>query len=344
MGAGRLAQINMIGTTNESKFDSWTTTLKGRTGRSAFSLSYVLGNSRAWGGQPTASYSGNGIAVTPEQQFAEGEWGPTRHDDRHRIVASGNFDLGAGFMVSPILQWASARPYTPVVGFDINGDGQTNILDRLCEGTSLDAVFAARGTTAVRALNPNGCRMVGVNSQRSGFVVNPDGSIEERSGNFFNTDLRVTKSFGVGGRAAARLRRFLQRVQHREPVVHVEARAEPGVVGVRVPAAAVALRAWLRTSGRPAVHGVVRRAVRVLVSRGNGGCGGNGSTRSNGETEFLNQEILRCSASPCEPVASVSSVRSNPASQAFQLVRASPTSQRSHSSTPVRQALSQYRC
>ena len=201
MPAGRLAQINMIGTTNESQFDSWTTTLRGRTGRANLSLSYVLGNSRAWGGQPTASYSGNGIAVTPEQQFAEGEWGPTRHDDRHRIVASGNFDLGAGFSVSPILQWASARPYTPIVGFDINGDGQTNILDRVCEGTSLPAVFAARGDlTAVRALNPNGCQPVPVNSQRSGFVVNPDGSIEERSGHFFNTDLRVTKSFGISGR------------------------------------------------------------------------------------------------------------------------------------------------
>jgi hypothetical protein len=199
MGAGRLAQVNMIGTTNESKFDSWTTTLKGRARRSAFSLSYVLGNSRAWGGQPTASYSGNGIAITPEQQFADGEWGPTRHDDRHRVVASGNFDIGAGFMLSPIVQWASARPYTPFVGFDINGDGQTNIADRLCEGTSLDAVFAARGNlNAVRALNPNGCRMVDVNSQRSGFVVNPDGSIEERSGRFFNTDIRVGKNFNVG--------------------------------------------------------------------------------------------------------------------------------------------------
>jgi hypothetical protein len=202
LGAGRLGQINMIGTTNESKFDSWTTTLKGRTSRAAFSLSYVLGNSRAWGGQPTASYSGNGIAVTPEQQFADGEWGPTRHDDRHRVVASGNFDLGAGVQLSPIVQWASARPYTPVVGFDINGDGQTNILDRVCEGTNLDAVFAARGNlTQVRALNPNGCRPRGVNSQRSGFVVNSDGSIEERSGRFFNTDVRVAKSFTFGNRA-----------------------------------------------------------------------------------------------------------------------------------------------
>jgi hypothetical protein len=200
LGANRLGQINMIGTTNESKFDSWTTTLRGRTRWGSASLSYVLANSRAWGGQPTASYSGNGIAVAPEHQFRDSEWGPTRHDERHRIVASGVLLLPAGFQVSPIVQYGSSRPYTPFVGFDINGDGQTNILDRLCEGTSLDAVFAARGNlTAVRALNPNGCTPVRVNSQRSGFVVNADGSIEERSGRFFNTDVRIAKSFTVGG-------------------------------------------------------------------------------------------------------------------------------------------------
>jgi hypothetical protein len=199
LGANRLGQINMIGTTNESRFDSWTTTLRARAGWGTGSISYVLANSRAWGGQPTASYSGNGIAITPEQQFQDPEWGPTRHDERHRVVASGVFSLPAGFQVSPVVQLASSRPYTPFVGFDINGDGQTNIADRLCEGTSLDAVFAARGNlTAIRALNPNGCTMVRVNSQRRGFIVSADGSIEERSGRFFNTDLRVAKSFAFG--------------------------------------------------------------------------------------------------------------------------------------------------
>lgn len=91
--------------------------------------------------------------------------------------------------MSPIVQWASSRPYTPIVGFDINGDDQTNIVDRLCEGTSLKPVFAARGNLpAIRALNPNGCKPVGVNTQRSGFVVNPDSSIDERSGRFFNPE------------------------------------------------------------------------------------------------------------------------------------------------------------
>ena len=201
LGANRLGQINMIGTTNESKYDSLTTTIRGRARNTTLSVSYVLASSRAWGGQPTASYSGNGIAITPEQQFLDEEWGPTRHDERHRIVASGVIELPAGFQVSPIVQLASSRPYTPTTGFDINGDGLTSISDRLCEGVSPESVFQVRGNlTAIQALNPNGCKLARVNSQRTGFVVNADGSIEERSGRFFNTDLRVTKNFAFNRR------------------------------------------------------------------------------------------------------------------------------------------------
>ncbi len=206
LGANRLGQINMIGTTNESKFDSWTTTVKGRAGRTLLSMSYVLANSRAWGGQPTASYSGNAIAISPDEQFRDNEWGPTRLDERHRIVASGVIHVPFGFQVSPILQFATARPYTPVVGRDINGDGQINIVDRLCAGVDPARVFEVRGNvTAITLLNPNGCEGARVNSQRKGFVVNPDGSIEERSGNFFNTDLRITKGFELGQRTRVKL-------------------------------------------------------------------------------------------------------------------------------------------
>jgi hypothetical protein len=206
LGAGRLGQINMIGTTNESRFDSWTTTVRGRTRGALLSLSYVLAGSRAWGGQPTASYSGNGIAIAPDDQFREGEWGPTRLDERHRVVASGVIEAPFGFQISPIVQFASARPYTPTLGFDVNGDGQTNIVDRLCAGVSVESVFAVRGDlTAIRALNPNGCQTTQVNSQRSGFVVNPDGTVEERAGHFFNADLRITKAFSIGGRTTLKV-------------------------------------------------------------------------------------------------------------------------------------------
>lgn len=192
--AGRLNQINMFSTNNRSLFDSWTTTLKYRSPKVLFNAAYILASSRAWGGQPTASYSGNGIVITPDNQFKEGEFGPTRLDERHRIVLSGVINLPWDFQLSPIVQFATSRPFSAVAGFDLDGDGVATI-DRLCATTSLDAVFAVRGNlAAVQALNPLGCRQANVNSVRDGFVIK-NGNVEKRSGRFFNTDVRVTKNF-----------------------------------------------------------------------------------------------------------------------------------------------------
>ena len=54
--------------------------------------------------------------------------------------------------------------------------------------------------TALRALNTPGCAQTTVNSQRGGFVVHPDGTVEEVGGRYFNIDLRITKSFNVSGK------------------------------------------------------------------------------------------------------------------------------------------------
>jgi hypothetical protein len=203
----RLEQINMIGTTNRSLFDSWTTQLKYRRRNMLFNASYVLSSSRSWGGQPTASYSGNGIAIAPENQFKEEEFGPTRLDERHRIVLSGVFGLPYGFQLAPVLQFATARPYTPTAGVDLDGDGLlTN--DRLCEGT--DPLTVLQGmrnrpstipaSTFVLNFVQRGCRQSRVNSQRTGYVVDAQGNIQERSGRYFNFDLRVSKDFQFGER------------------------------------------------------------------------------------------------------------------------------------------------
>lgn len=161
------------------------------------SASYILSNSRGWGGQPTASYSGNGIAVTPELQFKSGEFGPTRIDERHRIVASGLFDLAYGFQISPIVQFATARPYSLNAGSDLDGDGRSTN-DRVCAGFDTrslpQAVLSGTVPAGATAL---GCTQIPVNSQRTGFVANGS-TIQERSGRFFNVDTRVTKTFPIG--------------------------------------------------------------------------------------------------------------------------------------------------
>jgi hypothetical protein len=204
-GRTRVEQINMFGTDNRSLFDSWATTLRHRTRKATLSASYVLSNSRSWGGQPVASYSGNGIAISPENQFKPEEFGPTRMDERHRIVASGVFNLPWDFQLAPILQFASARPFALNTGFDIDGDGLATV-DRLCEGVDLAAVFAARGNSAaLQALNPPGCRQQQVNAFRTGFITDSAGNIiEERSGRYFNVDLRAQKTFRAGERVAVK--------------------------------------------------------------------------------------------------------------------------------------------
>ncbi len=195
LGAGRLNQINMFATTNRSTYDSWVTTMKYRSSKFLFNASYVLASSKAWGGQPTASYSGNGIVVTPDVQFAEGEFGPTRIDERHRIVLNGVFTLPWDFQISPIMQFATARPFSAIAGFDVDGDGVAAI-DRLCAGVSVQQILAIpnRNLAAVQALNPFGCQQAPVNSIRKGYVLNGT-NLEERSGNFFNMDVRFSKTF-----------------------------------------------------------------------------------------------------------------------------------------------------
>jgi hypothetical protein len=199
-GTARLEQINMIGTTNRSLFDSWTTQIRARLNRVLFSASYILANSRSWGGQPVASYSGNGIQIAPENQFKPEEFGPTRIDERHRFVLSGVFDLPYGIQLAPIIQAATSRPFSLNTGFDLDGDGLAT-LDRICASTDVRAVFDARGNSArLRALNPLGCRQAKVSSQRKGFIVDASGAVKERSGRYFNVDLRASKVVSIGER------------------------------------------------------------------------------------------------------------------------------------------------
>ncbi|HYX40979.1 MAG TPA: hypothetical protein VE821_04740, partial [Pyrinomonadaceae bacterium] len=198
LGAGRLEQINMFTSTNRSLFDSWATTLKYRGRKSLYSVSYVLSDSRAWGGQPTASYSGNGVAITPEQQFRPEEFGPTRIDERHRIVASGVFNIPFGLELAPIMQLASARPYSPIANLDIDGDGRRSV-DRICAGVDPVAVLQSliSSNTVPAAARALGCTQTQVNSIRDGFVVQ-NGQIQRHSGRYFNVDLRVTRIFSLG--------------------------------------------------------------------------------------------------------------------------------------------------
>ena len=120
-----LSAINVKSSIGESEVDMLTFKFQRRLPRMTFSAHYTLAEAYAYGG----SIAARGGSGTPQDSFdplAPGEWGPTPQDERHRLVASGVFELPFGLQVSPVFQTASARPYNLTAGSDLNADGSNN--------------------------------------------------------------------------------------------------------------------------------------------------------------------------------------------------------------------------
>jgi hypothetical protein len=69
-------------------------------------------------GRDTSNPNGLPVGFVPDV-----EKGPANHDQRHRLVLSGLYRLPGDIQVSSIVTAASGRPFTPLAGFDWNGDG-----------------------------------------------------------------------------------------------------------------------------------------------------------------------------------------------------------------------------
>ena len=148
--AGRFAQIYDYNTSNRSMYDGVNIQLRKRLSpRSMFQISDTISYSRSWGGFPTASYGGSGLAVTHQQQFNADEFARTNFDERNRLVFSGIFEVPGGFQISPILQASSARPYSFLAESDIDGDGR-KINDRVCVGSTIAAPILTPGCTMLK--------------------------------------------------------------------------------------------------------------------------------------------------------------------------------------------------
>jgi len=176
--SGRLADVVGESSVNRSRYDGLNIGVRKRLShRFTFQTSYTLSKAQGWRGA-TGEF-GALASVDQAVIFSPLDYGPTGRDERHRFVWSGVIDLPLGFQVSPILQMASARPYTATAGADTNRDGVTND-------------YCAAGSTA-----PNGrtCPSAqGINTMRGGFDL--DGN--SVSGRFFLMDLRVTKEINLG--------------------------------------------------------------------------------------------------------------------------------------------------
>src|SRR4029453_6875368 len=139
-----LSAVNIRSAINKSRYDALTFRFQRRFPRATFQAHYTLAGAYAYGGS-TGNRSGASAPEDPFAPLAPGEGGPTVTDERHRLVATGVFDLAYGIQLSPVFQAASARPYTLTAGSDLNADGNNN--DRyidLATGKQV-SINAARG-------------------------------------------------------------------------------------------------------------------------------------------------------------------------------------------------------
>ena len=99
------------------------------TGRFLVQASYTYGHSSdTWSGglQGSADFD-NGAGSATDWWDPEDEFGPSNFDVRHTLVANAVWKLPwGGWNVAGVLNLASGLPFTPFIGFDRAGDGQSD--------------------------------------------------------------------------------------------------------------------------------------------------------------------------------------------------------------------------
>ncbi len=192
-----LGQIRDAMSNGRSRYDGMNVSYRKRLTRNfSINAAYVLSKARAYNGS-AASYANS---PTDELNwFAPHDYGPTPSDERHRITLSGLFNLPFGITVSPIMQWATGRPYNPTEGIsDVygwgGGNGATHAIVLNSDPTNLTATKSYTAAQLVACLNANTCHQLPYNYLRGE--------------DFFQLDARFGKVFRLGEKP--RLELFFQ--------------------------------------------------------------------------------------------------------------------------------------
>ena len=130
---GTSASILQYTAFGETWYRGLTTSVRGRlAGNGQLLASYTLSKAEDNSTDFQSNFipQDNGRGRDPDDKFAlplgfdpMSEKGLATHDQRHRFVLSGTYVLPKEFAVSAILTAASGRPFTPLAGLDLNGDG-----------------------------------------------------------------------------------------------------------------------------------------------------------------------------------------------------------------------------
>lgn len=180
-----------------SRYDAMNVSYRRRMSRHfSVNTSYVLSRALAYNGNAAAF----GNAPTDELNwFGPAELGPTPSDERHRITVSGLVNLPWGITFTPIMQWATGRPYnitdgiTDTFGYG-SGVGATHDIVLNSDPNNLTATATYTSTQLVACVTANTCHQVPYDYLRGE--------------DFFQLDTRFGKFFRLGEKM--RLELFFQ--------------------------------------------------------------------------------------------------------------------------------------
>jgi hypothetical protein len=180
-----------------SRYDGMNLSYRRRMSRNfSINATYVLSRALAYNGNSAAF--GNG-PTDLLNWFAPHDLGPTPADERHRITVSGLLNLKWGITFTPIMQWATGRPYnvtegiTDVFGFG-SGVGTTHAIILNNDPNNLTATAAYTASQLNACIAATTCHQVPYDYLRGE--------------DFFQLDARFGRFFKFGERA--RLEVFFQ--------------------------------------------------------------------------------------------------------------------------------------
>ena len=189
-GLPLLGQVRMQEPIGRNRYDGMNVSYRKRMTRHfAINTSYVL--SRALGYNGASASFGNG-PTDLNNIFAAHDLGPVPGvDEKHRWVVSGIVDLPWGIKFAPIMQWASARPYTSLEGQNDTfgfggGQGSTHTIVLNSDPTNLLATKSYTAAQLRSCLAANTCQQVATGNLRGQ--------------TFYQLDARFSKQLKLGER------------------------------------------------------------------------------------------------------------------------------------------------
>ncbi len=210
-----LGSITDFASVGRSRYDGLNVTWRHRFNHHfTLNTSYVLSKALAYNGSGANFSQG---ATDPSNIFAAHDFGPAPVDERHRWTVSGVVQLPWGVQFAPILQLASARPYSLKEGLDYYGVGNGSTTDFAVllnsDPTNLTATKAYTATQIRSCLAAGTCYTSSFDSQRGAPIFQLDTRVsktvklrEKASLQFIFQAFNVTNRANFGGNYQGNIR------------------------------------------------------------------------------------------------------------------------------------------